>query len=96
MSKILKIKDNINLTELEKFGFRKKSEKYYLSEEVVHYYEKAIRQRYHSIIYIINEDTRKIYINSGEDYEREYCEIDNTLYDLTKAGLIEVLINKED
>lgn len=79
---MLKIKDNVNLKELEKFGFKyiedlltKKS--YYFKKT---YLENADDDR---ICYHIEVNTRKIIISRLDG------NLDNTLYDLIKADLIE-------
>ena len=78
---MLKIKDNINLEELEKFGFKK--------EPMI--YVKTIERKnegfltFQKYIYV-NEKTRKLAIQEGMfnvDKELE------TIYDLIQAGLIE-------
>ena len=78
----LRIKDNVNLKELEKFGFKyiedlltKKS--YYFKKT---YLENADDDR---ICYHIEVNTRKIIISRLDG------DLDNTLYDLIKADLVE-------
>ena len=73
---MLKIKDNVDLKELEKFGFKK-----IRFNEFRNYYNKEEND----IDYFIWEDTRIIEINSN-NYDRE---LDNLLYDLIKADLVE-------
>ena len=80
---MLKIKDNVDLKELEKYGFEFK--KYYWCENGI--YEKTINQRYDLSIYVdiecreIDEDT----VGNG------VCDV-NVLHikDLIKAGLVEI------
>jgi len=69
---MLKIKDNVDLKELEKFGFC--NEVGYLQKDDT------------CITYYINKDTKRIeiYIGCGEE-----CIVDNTLYDLIQASLVE-------
>lgn len=69
---MLKIKDNIDLKELEKFGFR--NEIGFLQKDA------------ESITYYINKDTRFIEI---WDYYDDEVVLDDTLYDLIQAGLVE-------
>ena len=77
---MLKIKDNVDLKELEKFGFE------YLSSEYYDYYYKKV--------YLGNDnDDRVIYKITDLDriinIIRIDSEIDDTLYDLIKADLVE-------
>lgn len=77
---MLKIKDNVDLKELEKFGFK------YVSSE---YYDYYFLKRYlgndedDRICYQIGIDDREIRI------VRLDGELDTTLYDLIKADLVE-------
>ena len=76
---MLKIKDNIDLKELEKYGFQ------YVSSEYYDYYWKKV--------YLNNDmDDRIIYkiLDDGEiQIVRLDGELDDTLYDLIKANLVE-------
>lgn len=76
---MLKIKDNVDLKELEKFGFQ------YVSSEYYDYYWKKV--------YLGNDmDDRIIYkiLDDGEiQIIRLDGELDDTLYDLIKADLVE-------
>ena len=76
---MLKIKDNVDLKELEKFGFQ------YVSSEYYDYYWKKV--------YLNNDmDDRIIYkiLDDGEiQIVRLDGELDDTLYDLIKANLVE-------
>lgn len=69
---MLKIKNNVDLKELEKFGF----------ENNVGFLQKDAEY----ISYYINKDVRTIEI---WDYEGDEVILDNTLYDLIQAGLVE-------
>ena len=69
---MLKIKDSVDLKELEKFGFR--NEQVFLQKDMGY------------ITYYINKDTRSIEIWSDDAYE---VILDNTIYDLIKANLVE-------
>lgn len=78
---MLKIKDNVDLKELEKFGFT--------YEHLVNSYQKIVFSNYvdePDAEYWIEIDTRKILLNTSmlNDYN-----LDNTLYDLIQAGLVE-------
>ena len=70
---MLKIKDNVDLKELEKFGFKKERDEDYRNETL-------------TLDYIINGKNKEICIASTYG---EYDELDNTLYDLIKADLVE-------
>ena len=77
---MLKIKDNVDLKELEKFGF--KIDKYNL------WYEYHAKNNAKDII-VINAESKKIgfYQNyNGKSY--------NTLYDLIQADLVEKVEDK--
>ena len=79
---MLKIKDNVDLKELEKFGFKYiedllTKKPYYFKKK---YLENANDDR---ICYHIEVNTRKIIISRLDG------DLDNTLYDLIKADLIE-------
>ena len=71
---MLKIKDNVDLKELEKFGFDCQDEDYLWNEEA-------------NISIDLFNDLRKIYVY-GTDSEEEYQDL-NVLYDLIKANLVE-------
>ena len=80
---MLKIKDNVDLRELEKFGFKlngENSESYRVNIEDKHYYNRAIL--------IVTPVTRKIMIDTGTTFIRAKLDI---LYDLIKADLVEKL-----
>ena len=74
---MLKIKDDVDLKELEKFGF-----KYIKSIEC---FERGGRQLYWDdrAVYYITKD-RQLQINSEGDYT-----LDSFIYDLIQAGLVE-------
>lgn len=73
---MLKIKDNVDLKELEKFGFEK-------SIFVGEHYEKEVNN---IGTYWINEKSKIIYFEANEI---EDIALDDTLYDLIQAGLVE-------
>ncbi len=72
---MLKIKDNVDLKELEKFGFKLNSDKSYLLT--------IEKDNINTIIAI--EEERTLYVQSNR-YHIEELDI---LYDLIKAGLVE-------
>ena len=78
---MLKIKDNVDLKELEKFGFKLIGGAYYKT-----IYEGRRGQDFELVIY--NDKFINGYSN-GADGCGEENYIDNTLYDLIKADLIE-------
>lgn len=77
---MLKIKDNVNLKELEKFGFEK-------CEEERNYWKYVFLNKYgDELQYWVDFDTRII------EFASQDCKIykvDATLYDLIKADLVE-------
>ena len=75
---MLKIKDNVDLKELEKFGF----------EEYVTYWHYN-KTNYDLTLYVI-KSTRKVIIHSGEYGDCEDGKsVEPKLYDLIKADLVE-------
>lgn len=78
---MLKIKDNVNLKELEKYGFKLKYNEY--NGKPFSYEKEFIGWNRRSDITIYIED-RKI-----NCYIEEELEIIETLYDLIKADLVE-------
>lgn len=74
---MLKIRDDIDLKELEKFGFEYMI---YINQKV---YKKIVGMETSN--FIIGED-RIIHYNQCSIY---YNTLDNTLYDLIQAGLVE-------
>ena len=79
---MLKIKDNIDLKELEKFGFKLK-----LDDNKSRYIEKNTLQ--YKLIIMCN--TKQILVWSFGSYG----EISNILYDLIKADLVEKVDENE-
>lgn len=79
--KVLKIKDNVDLKELEKFGF-KKYEDMYKKENAESKY--SINQNLS--VYKINCESRIIRFWGDDEYLYNF---DTTLYKLIKANLIE-------
>ena len=80
---MLKIKSDVDLKELEKYGFVE-------MDNIKFYTKEVIRNTYDGIDYYINIDTRIIEINSNEKDEQ----LDDTLYDLIKDGLVEKVDNE--
>lgn len=79
---MLKIKDNVNLKNLEKYGFR-----YSLGEDWHYYFDN---------ISLSLGDEREIIIDfNSDDYcEKEMMQLMSLLYDLIKAGLVEKVDDK--
>ena len=76
---MLKIRDNVNLKELEKYGFSTKS--------LYGWYEKEIYYNWNDKMYIyIKKDTHIIQVSTYDGYD---VNLDDTLYDLIKADLVE-------
>ena len=91
---MLKIKDNVDLRELEKYGFeymskllmrRYKKDNITIYENSIHDEEICKRQRIKCI------KPRHIYITNNLDLNTQelYSDISNVLYDLIQAGLVE-------
>ena len=76
---MLKIRDDVDLKELEKFGFEK------VQEDDGYYYTKQYFVKDMSFNYWINEETRIIELENNYIF----IKLDNTLYDLIQAGLVE-------
>ena len=80
---MLKIKDNVDLKELEKYGFR--LDEYGDYSKIIYtgrrgqYFELIINQKYREILGY----------SEGADGDGEEDNIDDTLYDLIKADLVE-------
>ena len=85
---MLKIRENVDLKELEKYGF--KYSKYYLG------YTKTIcyGRRGQQFDLIIYDDRILSGYAEGADGDGEEDCLDNTLYDLIKADLIEKVDDK--
>jgi len=80
---MIKIKDNVDLKELEKFGFKYRP---YKNEQIIYGKETYSDG---SCIYIYECD-RSIYGENGTFYKNELPEETlDTLYDLIKADLVE-------
>jgi len=80
---MLKIKDDVDLKELEKFGFKPN---YVFREYTKKVYLKNDNDDKN--VYVINGITRVIELSRLDD------ELDDTLYDLIQAGLVEKVIEK--
>ena len=80
---MLKIKDNVDLKELEKYGFHDYNNGYY---------KKWYGEPDGIFVFEVHNDTKKIIISLYDyPYPDTYyeTEIDNTLYDLIKDDLVE-------
>ena len=78
---MLKIKENVDLKGLEKYGF----------EETRHYeyYVKTYMLDNYSIKIYIDEEERQIYIRNN-NYDSDFSsELPNVIYDLIRDGLVE-------
>lgn len=74
---MLKIRDDVDLKELEKFDFKEKTR----------WYEKIIEYKWNDKLYIyVDKDDKNIQISTYDGYD---AYLDNTLYDLIKADLVE-------
>lgn len=71
---MLKIKDNIDLKELEKFEFEASNS----------WYHKTFKTETDTILYYIPKNSRTIQVIANFDVN-----LDDTLYDLIKADLVE-------
>lgn len=79
---MLKIKDNVDLKELEKYGFKRNSN-FPDGWAMVKTYKKS--RYYQEDIYVWND--RTIQVNA--------IELNDTIYDLIKAGLVEKVESDE-
>lgn len=76
---MLKIRDNVDLKELEKYGF----------EENGFYYSRTLNFEYYKVEIYIEKD-RKYLIIQNNYYDSDYaCYIPSIIYDLIKADLVE-------
>lgn len=73
---MLKIKDSVDLKELEKYGF----------EEDIPFYEKEVGFEYLKIVYYVSKRNRQFQVATYDGYD---IDLDDTLYDLIKDGLVE-------
>lgn len=80
---MLKIKNNVDLKELENFGFKKHTKAYYRCKR--NDYIKNLKNGYIEI----SNDTRWISQDGIEFLRVDEIEYQNTLYDLIKAYLVE-------
>lgn len=98
---MLKIKDNVDLKELEKFGFNDMS-KYNISEELeddnnIWDYEEILYYSYFGsggrrgqTYYLYVDKKRRLFINStSPDGSGCKTDLDSNVYDLIKADLVE-------
>ena len=76
---MLKIRDSVDLKELEKFGFKKDS----------WYYKKEFDHEYYKVKIYIKLDRRYIIIQN-DYYDNDYaCYIPDVIYDLIKTDMVE-------
>ena len=81
---MLKIKDNVDLKELEKFWFIKDD----------FYYTKEINYEYYKVKIDIELD-RKCIIIQNDYYDSDYaCYVPDVIYDLIQAGIVEKVEDK--
>lgn len=92
---MLKIKDSVDLKELEKFGFKPKYDEN--TGEICAYEKKVLKNEYEGLIVTLQETKSKIRIFKSFQGRKvvwkinrynDYFDID-TLYDLIQAGLVE-------
>ena len=76
---MLKIKDNVDLKELEKFGF------VYFEGRNYNFYECKSNENI-ELTYFVDCDFRNITVST---YDGDEVELDNLIYDLIKADLVE-------
>jgi len=81
---MLKIKDNIDLKKLEKYGFQQSI------NDISEYYFIRLTASSNYAVLIISPITRKLTIDTGSTYIDEL----NVLYDLIKDGLVEKVEDK--
>lgn len=95
---MLKIKDEVSLKELEKFGFeenkllRNDNEKYFVLKRTT-----KTCSYYVDIFFIVNTTSMKLRFETSaygiQDYEAE--DFANVLFDLIQAGLVEKVVEDE-
>ncbi len=83
---MLKIKDNVDLKELEKFGFSTYEEEIKIDDERIIYFTYCYKD-----FYLYVTDTRKIYGEECDYIKGTVLANENfdTLFDLIQAGLVE-------
>lgn len=88
---MLKIKDNVDLKELEKFGFEK-------VDSYDYYFWKIIVGGHAAVCILKKSDIfcdKRIFLNyypasiTEEQFNRAFKEYENTLFDIIQAGLVE-------
>lgn len=87
---MLKIRDDIDLKELEKYGFELKNTIYYEKEfEAINFDE----EENHKILIYLNKRSIALEIMNNDytyhSFDDELGRIEDTLYDLIKDGLVE-------
>lgn len=87
---MLKIKDNVDLKELEKFGFEYEPMFNSKKEEVLGYYKISFDYDFTSYDYIIDVKDRDIMLTKdNESFDDDNVREFDILYDLIKADLVE-------
>jgi len=81
---MLKIKNNVDLKELEEYGFQQSI------NDIYEYYFIRLTASSNYAVLIISPITRKLTIDTGNTYIDEL----NVLYDLIKDGLVEKVEDK--
>ena len=84
MSKILKIRDEVDLKELEKFGFEKQEERVFINLRKGFYI-----YSFKDFIYV-NESDRELYRNYWENKKPKRDDL-VVLYNLIQANMVEVV-----
>lgn len=76
---MLRIREDVDLKELEKFGFKENG----------FYYSRTLNFEYYKVEIYIEKD-RKYLIIKNDYYDSDYaCYIPSIIYDLIKDGLVE-------
>lgn len=88
---MLRIKDNLDLKELEKFGFKlDECGLYYKKEFIAKCFDE--KENHHMLIYVSKRYIALEIMNNDYTYssfDDELGGIEDTLYDLIQAGLVE-------
>lgn len=95
---MLKIKDNVDLKELENFGFKQKNVRYGDVEEKEYHFSCKAKGTFlvkgcTEIICVMIEDERGIYIETTS-YSQRIESIIDVLFDLIQAGLVEKVVEE--
>lgn len=93
---MLKIKDNVDLEELKKFGFINKN-RYYMIKEFTTYVNESGNKNA-LLVYFSNRGISLDIMNNNYSYhvfDDELGGIEDTIYDLIKANLVEKVESDE-